>query len=76
MSNWITPNKLPEGFWGECFVAVKADGQTFVEINDVKRTSDNVYWYCNSFKEWMEFRKDASFLVQEVKYPKVSDEDW
>jgi len=76
MNKWIKPSQLPEGFWGECFVAICNEGQISVEINDVKRMYKIPRWHSLTQQEWFEFRDDVPVRVMPVKYPKISLEDF
>jgi hypothetical protein len=80
MNKWIKPSELPEGFWGECFVAICNEGEIFVEINHVKVTPNGAYWYLDDHHcdpEWLSFNSDQSCVrLMTVEYPKPSLEDF
>ena len=81
MSNWIKLEQLPEDFWGECFAGYKNTyDQTFYTCHSIimvrKFENVSVKWYCNTLKEWFDFRSDLEHRVMIVKFPTLSEEDF
>lgn len=77
---WIKLTELPEDFWGECFVGWKSNYNTFhtdTSIVMVRKFEDIcVKWYCESLKEWFDFRSDLEYRVMIIKFPSVSEVDF
>lgn len=75
---WIKLNQLPTDFWGECFIGWHAVDRYQVEtsIIMVRNFSSGVKWYCNSLKDWFEFREDVQYRAIVLEYPKITEEDF
>jgi len=81
MSHWIKLEQLPEDFWGECFAGYKNNyNQTLYTCSSIvmiRKFEDGcVKWYCNTLKEWFDFRGDLEHRIMIVKFPTLSDEDF
>lgn len=76
MNKWVTLQSLPNDFWGECFVGWSTGENYGVDPNIVmlRNFDGNVQWWCDSLKEWFDFRHDVRYRVMIIEYPKINQE--
>ena len=81
MSKWLTFEQLPDDFWGECFTGWKSNYDqklyTCPSIIMIRKFDDGcVKWYCNTLKEWFDFRSDLEHRIMVIETPVISEEDF
>jgi hypothetical protein len=78
MNKWLKLPYLPNDFWGECFVGWKSLSNYQVDpcIVMVRNFDGVVKWYCESLKDWFEFRDDIKYRVMVITFPEIGEEDF
>lgn len=77
---WIKIEDIPKEFWGECFVGWMNMETGLPQVDPsivmVRRFDLEAKWYCDSLKEWFEFRSDLQYKVMIIKFPKLGKEEF
>lgn len=78
MTNWLKPDELPKGFWGECYIAYKTHDQIEVQqyTTMVRRVELFPEWYFESEEYWTSFNSSDDYRVKVVEYPKITEGDF
>lgn len=77
MSKWFKQEELTEDFYGDCFVAVKHNGEIYCEVNCVKKVEGKAYWYDSLDDGWeLSNQEEDCLRFFPIKYPEISLEDF
>lgn len=90
MSKWLKLSEIPRDFWGECFIGKAKDLAGGYRYMDVEKSVvmvrnfteeklhrySGVMWYCESLKEWFDFRPDLEYRLMIVEFPTITEEDF